>query len=123
MPAVGAAVDRHRGARRIVGVIDVAAAVSGEGDLLSPRGQPPQIPFGADERALRVLTLDADDRQAVGLQIELAAEQVAAKPRVDRRKRDRDLLLNVIDAQTFECPASNTDVAVRCDPVGFDQVP
>src|SRR5207248_10876913 len=110
-------------ARRIVGVIDVASAISSEGDLLAPGGQPAQIPFGADERALCVLALDADDRQAVCLQIELAAEQVAAKPRVDRRKRDRDLLLYVIDAQAFECPAGNADVAIRSDPVDFDQVP
>ena len=58
VPAIRAAVDRDRRLRRIVCVIDVPAPVRGQRDLLTPRSDPPEVPFGGRERALRVLAFD-----------------------------------------------------------------
>jgi hypothetical protein len=47
-------------------------------------------------------TFDSDDRQAVGLHLDLPSQYVAeAKPGINRRKGDRHLLLNVVDAQPW----------------------
>ena len=42
--------------------------------------------------------------------------------RVERRKRDRDLLLDVVDAKALERPAGDRDVAVAVDPLDIDEV-
>ena len=111
VPAVGPPVDRHDRRGGIVGMIDVAASVSGEGDLLSHRREPPKVPFGADEGTLRVLAFDAQDREAVRLDLQLAAEdgRGEVEPGIDRRERDRDLLLDVVDSKPLECPARSEE--------------
>ena len=123
VPAIGPAVDRDRGAPDLVRVVDVASRVAGQGQFLAPSRQPPQVPLRAREGALRVLALDADDIEAVALDLQRAAEHVLlAEAGVDRGKRDRDLLLPVVGAQPFERPAGDRDVAVGADALGVDDV-
>ena len=67
----------------------------------------------AGEGSLGVLPVDAQDREAVGLHLDIAAGDLAeAEAGVDRREGDRDLLLAVIDAQALERPAGDRDIAV-----------
>ncbi len=104
-------------------MIDVAAAVGGQSDLLAPRGEPPEVPSRAGEGALRVLPVDADDRQAVGLQLEPAARPTSFDPEagVDRWKGDRNLLLPIVGAQALERPAGDRNVGIGADPLGVDE--
>jgi hypothetical protein len=54
-------------------VIDIAAHQRGQRDFLAEPGQPAQIPAGAGEGALRILSRCAGDRQRVELKLELTA--------------------------------------------------
>src|SRR4029079_15480926 len=94
VPAVGAAVDVDRRLFGVVGMVDIAAAVGGQRQLLAERRQEPAIPARAEEGALRILTLVADDRRAVAFELSLAAGDILEpESRVDRGQGDRDLLL------------------------------
>ena len=92
LPAVLAAIDSDRGLRRFVGVIGIGAGQGGERQFLAHPGQAAQVPSGAGEGALRVLAVDAEDGEAVGLQLDLAAEQRVVEPEagVDRRQGERE---------------------------------
>ena len=118
-----AAIEGHDRAGGIVGVVDVAAGIAGERHFLAPVRQPAQVPSRAGEGALRVLALDAQDRQAVRLELDSPAEDRRIEPeaRIDRRQGDRDSLLDIVDPQALERPAGDRDVAVGADPLGVDR--
>src|SRR5262249_20296658 len=105
------------------GMINVAANISREIELLAPGSEPAHVPLRAGERALAILPLDANDREAVGLDFDLAAKDIANPDSgIDRRKRDRNLLLNVVDAETLERPGSDRNVGVGGNPLGVDEI-
>ena len=93
-------------------MIEIAAGISGQQELLSEGGEPPQVPARTDEGALGVLAVDPEDGEAVGLKLHIPADHrpIEAKAGVDRRQRDRNLLLHIVDAQALERPAGDADV-------------
>ena len=105
-----AEVDGDAGVLGIVGMIDVAASICRQDHFLTPRGEAVQVPAYAGEGALGVLAVDAQDGEAVGLQLDISAGDIAeAEAGVDCRERDRSLSLAVIDAQALESPAGDRD--------------
>src|SRR6185369_10231958 len=90
----------------------------------APRSQATQIPLRTGKRALCVLALDTDDRQAVGLEFDFSAENLVAEPDpgIDRRQRDRDLLLDIVDPQALERPAGDRNVGIGRDPLSIDEI-
>ena len=72
---------------------------------------------------MRILPLDTRDSEAVALKFDPpAGDAVDEEAGVDRWKRDRDLLLDIVDSKPFERPAGNANVGMRIDPLGIDEV-
>ena len=123
MPSVSAAIQRDCCTCRIIGVVNVAASIAGEGQLLTPVGEGAHVPPCACERPLRVLSFETQDSQAVRLQLQRSTDKRGIQPeaRVDRGQRDRHLLLDVVDPQPLERPTGDRDVAVGVDPLDIDR--
>src|SRR5207237_4163199 len=87
-PALLAAIADRLGQQRVAGMIDVAARISGEHQLLAERGDQAAVPARARKGALRVLALGADDAEAVRLQLDHAPRDRIGDPPagVDRRQ-------------------------------------
>src|SRR4029078_7212294 len=105
------------------GMIDITAAVGGQGHFLAHRRQETPVPACTGEGALRILPLDTRDSEAVALKFAPpAGDAVDEEAGVDRWKRDRDLLLDIVDSKPFERPAGNANVGMRIDSLGVDEV-
>src|SRR5438270_9846602 len=104
-------------------MINIAAAVGCEDDLLAPGRQPPEVPLKAGEGALCILTFDTGDGEAVGLQLEVPTRYIVkAEAGVDGRQCDWNLLLLVARTQPLEHPTGDRDVAVGSHALGIDDV-
>ncbi len=118
-----AAITRHRRRQHVAGIVDIAARVSREGDLLPPGGQLAQIPFGAGKGALGILALGPAQRERVDLELQGAAEQhVRDTPAIiDFRQRDRLQALVVAEAQRLHRPSGDRKIAVAIDSFEADR--
>ena len=105
-------------------MIGVAASESGQSQFLAHGGQGSQIPAGAGEGALRVLAVDAQDGQAVGVKLDLAANDavVDQETGIERRQGDRDFFLVVVDAHPLERPAADRNIAFGADPLDLHEI-
>ena len=105
-------------------MVSVGTRECGKRDFLPHGRDLAQIPFGAGEGALGILAVDPQDGEAVGLDHDFPARDRAGQDEacVERRKRDWDLFLDIVDAQPLECPAGNRDVAGAVDPFDIDEV-
>ena len=101
-----------RRARGIVRVIEVAAAISGQGELLAPWREAPQVPLRAGKGALRVLPVDAAG--SPGCWPAARACRRRCRPCGSGRRlpaAQSESLLFVVGAQALERPAGDGDIA------------
>ncbi len=96
----------------------IAAGIGGERQLLAECRQPAQVPAERGERALRVLSFGAGQRERVDLRLDDAAQRaVGAAAVVDLGQRDRLHTLGIVEAQRLDVPAGDRQVTVVVNPL------
>src|SRR4249919_2683670 len=105
-------------------MISIGAREGSQGQLLAHPGQPAEVPTGTGEGALGVLPLDSQDRQAVGLKFDAAAQDRIIEPQacVDCWQGNGNSFLLVGASKALKGPALDRDIAVHVDALGADEV-
>src|SRR4029434_7157626 len=90
--------------------------------FLAKPGEATQVPARAGKGTLRILAVDAENGQAIALQVHLCAHDglIHAQARVNRWQGDRNAVLLVGAAKALESPAFDRNIAVERNPLGID---
>ncbi len=121
-PAFGAAIGLRHRRIDIVCVVDIAAHQRGQRDQLAHPGQPLQIPLRPGKGALGVLPVIAQQRQAVGLKLQVAAQHRVRQPlaEINCGQGERHLSLICVQPQCLGRPAGDRQIGQIGDPFEID---